>query len=102
MRYRKRPVEVEAMRIDTEYQPDDFLDPNTRSVAMASGWMLGHGFKDFRVHGDRHPHGIAIHTLEGVMVAAPGDWIIRGVHGEFYPVKPDLFEATYEPVGDEP
>ena len=40
-----------------------------------------------------------IFTLEGVMHAAPGDWIITGVNGEQYPCKPDIFEKTYEPVG---
>lgn len=47
------------------------------------------------------PHGvgcIAIRTLEGEMIASPGDWIIKGVKGEFYPCKPDIFAATYEPV----
>ena len=39
---------------------------------------------------------LAINTLEGVMTAAKGDWIIRGVKGEFYPCKPDIFAATYE------
>lgn len=39
-----------------------------------------------------------IKTLEGVMTADKGDWIIKGVKGEFYPCKPDIFEATYEPV----
>ena len=42
-----------------------------------------------------------IQTLEGVMYAAPGDWIITGVHGEQYPCKPDIFELTYEPVEDD-
>jgi hypothetical protein len=41
---------------------------------------------------------IEISTLEGVMRADPGDWIIKGIAGEFYPVKPDIFEATYEAV----
>ena len=41
---------------------------------------------------------IAIPTLEGMMVARPGDWIIRGVKGELYPCKADIFEATYEAV----
>jgi len=41
---------------------------------------------------------VTIETLEGTMVALPGDWIIRGVKGEMYPCKPDIFEATYEPV----
>lgn len=39
-----------------------------------------------------------IHTLEGDMLASPGDWIITGVHGEQYPCKADIFEATYEEV----
>jgi len=38
-----------------------------------------------------------IHTLEGDLIAEPGDWIITGIQGEKYPVKPDIFEATYEP-----
>lgn len=41
--------------------------------------------------------GIRIPTLEGTHLASPGDWIIRGVKGEFYPCKPDIFAATYEP-----
>ena len=42
-----------------------------------------------------------IHTLEGVMTVEPGDWIIKGVKGELYPCKPDIFEATYEKVTDD-
>ena len=44
---------------------------------------------------------IEIPTLEGKMHASPGDWIIRGVKGEIYPCKDDIFQATYEPVGDD-
>ena len=50
---------------------------------------------------DRDPEDkmkLKIKTLEGVMTADAGDWIIRGVKGEFYPCKPDIFEATYEAV----
>ena len=43
----------------------------------------------------------AIETLEGTMWAQPGDWIIKGVQGEFYPCKPDIFEATYEIVKED-
>ena len=43
---------------------------------------------------------VYIGTLEGVMHAGPGDWIVRGVRGELYPVRDDIFEATYEPVED--
>jgi hypothetical protein len=42
---------------------------------------------------------IRISTFEGEMTAQPGDWIIKGVKGELYPCKPDIFAATYEPVG---
>jgi hypothetical protein len=42
------------------------------------------------------PH---VHTLEGVMLVSPGDWIVTGVHGEQYPVKSGIFEQTYEPAG---
>jgi hypothetical protein len=41
-----------------------------------------------------------INTLEGTMFVSPGDWIIKGVNGEFYPCKPDIFEKTYEKVDD--
>ena len=41
---------------------------------------------------------MSILTLEGVVIAQPGDWIIRGVKGELYPCKPDIFAATYEPA----
>jgi len=44
---------------------------------------------------------VTVETLEGVMTARCGDWIIRGVKGEFYPCKPDIFAATYEPIGAE-
>jgi hypothetical protein len=44
---------------------------------------------------------LAIETLEGTMLAMPGDWIITGVKGERYPCKPDIFEATYEPAAAE-
>lgn len=42
--------------------------------------------------------GLKIFTLEGAMMANIGDWIIRGVNGEYYPCKPDIFEKTYEPA----
>ena len=45
---------------------------------------------------------IIIQTLEGDMRADPGDWIITGVKGERYPCKPDIFAATYDPVGETP
>lgn len=107
MKFRKKPVEIEAMRIEADDDnrnadgSESFLDPNREAIAKVSGWMLGHGFNQFRVINDG-PFGIAITTLEGVMYASPGDWIIRGIQGEFYPCKADIFEASYEPVDDTP
>lgn len=102
MKYRKMPVEVEAMLLSADtIDPGDALSPHEESHARIAGWMLAHGFTGFRVAGDRRPFGIEIDTLEGTMMASPGDWIIRGVQGEFYPCKSDIFEATYERVADD-
>ena len=83
-RYRKKPVEIEAMLLTWE------------SVPEVEAW-IGAGCK-----GHYDPtgklDGFAIATLEGVMLANLGDWIIRGVKGEFYPCKPDIFKASYEVV----
>lgn len=81
MRYRKKPVEIEA-RLFTKGHGDE--------IASWCGGMYGDHFADGPC--------VSITTLEGVMRALPGDWIIRGVHGEFYPCKPDIFEAIYEPA----
>lgn len=79
MKFRKKPVVIEAKQF--------FGDPNLQECL---DWIGGNcGGDDTR---------IVIQTLEGDMTASKGDWIIRGVKGEFYPCKPDIFEATYEPV----
>ena len=81
MRFRKKPVEVEAMKWTGS------LTGEFRDWLGAAEWR--HVYRDDTLH---------IPTLEGTMTANPGDWIIRGVAGEFYPCKPDIFAATYEPV----
>lgn len=84
-RYRKKSVVVEAMH----------LDGHTVEVAK---WLTANGVKFYaKTHpADATQDAVIIDTLEGLMLASPGDWIIRGVKGEFYPCKPDIFEATYE------
>ena len=82
--YRKKPVIIEARRL-----PLDTL-AGTRSLVEVTEWCSG----------EIVPTGMIIRTLEGDHLASPGDWIIRGVKGEFYPCKPDIFEATYEPVDE--
>ena len=79
-RWRKKPVEIEAMRYDGE---------NWVEIAQ---WLRVH---DVRI-GQTGTRKASIPTLEGTMYASPGDWIIKGVQGEFYPCKPDIFEQTYE------
>lgn len=68
-------------------------------MAIAEGQM----FMDYPVKFDNATNGtpfVEIPTMEGVMRAGLGDWIITGVKGERYPCKPDIFAATYEPVTD--
>lgn len=82
MKVRKKPVVVEARQ---------FTDrPSAFEIAS---WCGGAVF----TYGAKGMTGIQIPTLEGEMVASQGDWIIQGVQGEFYPCKPDIFAATYEP-----
>jgi hypothetical protein len=92
-KYRKKPVVVEAM----------LWDGGAAEATLIIQWVLDGG-GTARYH-ERHDQGlwsrpdeIRIDTLEGTMTANRGDWIIRGVKGEFYPCKPDIFEATYEAV----
>ena len=110
MRYRKKPVEIEAVQFDgTEY-----------STAYILGWMEGAGAGTATYVGRGHEHRLrreterdpgngnfyedrareflVIPTLEGDMRADVNDWIIKGVKGEFYPCKPDIFAATYDAV----
>lgn len=87
MRYRKKPVVIEA------YQVSQPTDDNTRPIPQ---WLLD-AIRAVNVRPFTDGH-LEIYTLEGVMRADIGDWIIRGVKGELYPCKPDIFEATYEAV----
>jgi hypothetical protein len=80
MRFRKKPVVIEAVQFDGTYKCfiediEPFCEGNTGPFVLDK---------------------FTIHTLEGNHTASPGDWIIKGIKGEFYPCKPDIFEATYE------
>lgn len=82
-KFRKKPVEIEAWLFDGSWESAKPV------VQMADGVV-------WSARGDGGY--VSIKTPEGVMEASPGDWIIRGVKGEFYPCKPDIFAATYEPA----
>jgi len=84
MKYRKKAVNVEARQI------------NLANIDQIGDWC--NGFVKRRE--DNFEPRIEIITLEGIMSARLGDWIIKGVAGEFYPCKPEIFELTYE-VADE-
>lgn len=87
-RYRKLPVEVEALefRLGTTSKEDILQFCPTANVGTP--W-----------EGDqRDIRWLCIPTLEGEMFTSDGDYIIKGVNGEFYPCKPDIFAKTYEPV----
>lgn len=86
-KFRKKPVVIEA----TQW----FKDGDHEKVEPIFGvGSVGYGTCQ---HQDRTDHGV-IKTLEGFGVVCPGDWIICGVAGEYYPCKPSIFEATYEKV----
>lgn len=82
-KFRKRPVVIEARQFD-----------GTNCIELLY-WMKVPGADNPELHSTDHP---VIHTLEGDMTTEVGDWIICGVKGEFYPCKPDIFEATYQAV----
>lgn len=92
-RYRKKPVVIEAMRYPG--LPSVPASARLDACMQFDDWMLAHqGTNKCKYRGD----SVVIETLEGEMTALPGDWIIKGVKGELYPCKPDVFEATYEAV----
>lgn len=83
-KFRKKPVVIEARQLERG------LD---RALVVDLGdWCEGFVMDDGTIH---------IETLEGMMIASVGDWIIKGVKGEFYPCKPAIFDLTYEAVDDE-
>jgi len=91
-RYRKKPVEIEAIQFTEEMALRMLIDKHEGPFGLCAS-------------GNYHPENrtvsaawIPIKTLEGVMRADLGDWIIKGVQGELYPCKPDIFSATYDPA----
>lgn len=80
IKFRKKPVVIEAFRYNIDPRPDWFMDGVSRNLIITNEYYC------------------AITTLEGVMTGHKGDWIIKGVKDEIYPCKPDIFEATYDPA----
>jgi hypothetical protein len=89
-KFRKKPVVIEAVK---------WLGDNLREVIDFTGlhpsaekWT----WEEYQAVVSSE--GLKIFTMEGALTATIGDWIVKGVKGEYYPCKPDIFDATYEPV----
>ena len=103
-KFRKRPVVVEAVQLrwDTWSQMCEFVGVGSLEDGVPTGGYAIPGTHEFANQGSpptsEHVLALAIPTLEGLMIGHENDWIIKGVQGEFYPCKPDIFDATYEQV----
>lgn len=89
VKFRKKPIVIEAVQLTPSTLPElyDFLGITGKGCFQD----CGHGI-------DPSDGKFKITTLEGVMIADVNDWITKGIKGEFYPCKPDVFAKTYEPV----
>ena len=96
-KFRKKPVEIEAFQWDGTGEGATPLINWMLTNDTTARFICSNPDRCAEYDGDT-PHTIQIRTLEGDMTASLGDWIIRGVQGEFYPCKPDIFAATYEAV----
>ena len=102
-KFRKKPVVIEARQLagnaDEWLSVYQWIETNTLGsfgpLAVIEGRVP---YPASGVSIDPRDGRLIISTLEGLHCADPGDWIIRGVQGEFYPCKPDIFDATYEPA----
>nr|DAP57039.1 MAG TPA: PGDYG protein [Caudoviricetes sp.] len=90
MKYRKKPVVIEAFQLGIDNIPDWFMNAVTKKDAILHGTSTG-----FYHANDTNAD---IKTLEGWLHADYGDYIIQGIKNEIYPCKPDIFEKTYEPI----
>ena len=92
MFYRKKPVVIEAVLLT-----ESNFNEVEKFVGCESDLFRAYiNEQDFL--NKQNPLGLRIKTLEGIMLASVGDFVIKGVNGEFYPCKPDIFAKTYEPA----
>jgi hypothetical protein len=96
-KFRKKPVVIEARQVPPPIGEDEDVMNYLELCDELAKWCSG---ISFMLASENDPHMI-IETLEGDMKASPLDYIIKGVNGEFYPCKPDIFEKTYDLVEEE-
>lgn len=87
MKYRKKPVVIEAMQFDGSNLREIISWAHKGLPAEANSKII-----------PTPNNYLYINTLEGQMLCVINDWVVKGIRGEFYPCKPDIFEATYEKV----
>lgn len=92
--YRKKPVVIEAVRLESVGPEEGRYSASFDDMPQ---WLRD-AFLDDRIILDANR--LLIRTLEGEMEASVGDWIIKGVKGELYPCKPDVFRVTYDPAAE--
>lgn len=100
--FRKKPVVIEAFQMTRERRADNRDWPAWLNAAWNSDRDAPGALRRTDRLGIFPADELEILTLEGVHRVTWGDWIIRGVQGELYPCKPDIFEATYEPAEAQP
>lgn len=100
--YKKKPVVITATQLTRE-NIDGVLHMFSQTHKLSKVFLTAETFDDLALNESTHEQtgqaALLIHTLEGNMLAKPGDYIIKGVQGELYPCKPDIFESTYEECG---
>jgi hypothetical protein len=103
--YRKKPVTIQATRWDGSQDEAreivEWINGLSGDAHVRDrGWMEEQGIDVAQFIGvENLTHSISIATLEGDMFVLPGDWVIRGLAGEFYPCKNEIFEQSYTSVG---
>lgn len=108
-KFTKRPVEIEARQLPPLLPEDGHMEAFFLTEWMVSNgypWLVGNALEPETLEPKDTPGiwirpedgGLMIRTLEGDHHVSPGDWVIQGVKGEFYPCKPDIFEVTYDRV----
>lgn len=100
MKYRKKPITVDAIQWtgDNEIEMEQFISTKFSITYNEPEIFETWDADTITTEARTKEKEISIDTLEGTMIANKGDYIIRGINGEFYPCKPDIFEKTYEPV----
>ena len=98
MKYKKKPIVIEAVQLQLNniLEVERFIE--NKEIIVGSSNMCQDKFEDYKNLVVKE--GRKIKTLEGEVVASVGDYIIKGIQGEVYPCKPDIFKATYEKVSD--